>query len=105
MSIVFWLFLVRLLHLTFIGFLCTPGVIVFFFFFLIGRSDTLFLESTNADPASNAARRGTRCPTQLPARRSASAFFFFLEFTPTRLESHRCGSICAESASIRAESG
>ena len=32
-------------------------------------------------------------------------FFFFLRFAPTRLDSRRCGSIRAESASIRAESG
>ena len=32
-------------------------------------------------------------------------FFFFLGFAPTRLDSRQCGSIRAESASIRAESG
>ena len=32
-------------------------------------------------------------------------FFFFLGFEPNRLDSRRCGSIRAESASIRAESG
>ena len=54
-----------------------------------------------AAPASDAARRGTRCPTRLPARRTASGFFFFFFFSDSR----RCGSIRAESASIRAESG
>ena len=37
-------------------------------------------------------------PTRLPTRRTASGFFFFfLGFASTRLDSRRCGSICAES--------
>ena len=32
-------------------------------------------------------------------------FFFFLGFAPTLLDSRRCGSIRAESASIHVESG
>ena len=45
-------------------------------------------------------------PMGLPARRTASAFFFyFLGFASTRLDSRRCGSIRAESALIRAEPG
>ena len=51
-----------------------------------------------AAPASDVARRGMWCPTRLPARRTASAFFFFLGFALTRLDSRRCGSIRADAA-------
>ena len=45
--------------------------------------------------------------TWLPARQSAFALFFFFSrgFVPTWLDSRRHGSIRAELASIRAESG
>ena len=39
-------------------------------------------------------------PTQLPARRSASAFFFSLEFTPTWLNSRQTGLIRPNSSCI-----
>ena len=53
-------------------------------------------------PASDTGRGVRRgCPRVEPRLR----FFFFLGFAPTRLDSRRCGSIRAESASIRAESG
>ena len=60
------------------------------------------LESMDAAPEVPHPR-----PTRLPARRTVSAFFvfFFLGFTPTRLDSRRCSSICAESALIHAEPG
>ena len=58
------------------------------------------LESTDAAPEVQHPRL-----RWLSARRSASAFFFFLGFAPTRLDLCRCGSIRAESASIRAEPG
>ena len=68
------------------------------------RRTTSYLESTDAAPEVPHPR-----PTRLPARRTASAFFFFffffLGFAPTRLDSRRCGSIRAESASIRARIG
>ena len=41
-----------------------------------------------AAPASDAARRGTRRPTRLPTRRTASAFFFFF-FSRIRTDSAR----------------
>ena len=47
--------------------------------------------SRGAAPASDAARRGTQRPTQLPARRSVSAFFFFSD-------SRRLSSICDDAA-------
>ena len=70
-----------------------------------------FLESTNAVPevphlrptrrdVGHGVRRG--CPRVSPHLRF---FFFFLGFSPTRLDSHQCGSIRAKSASIRTEPG
>ena len=46
-----------------------------------------------AAPASDA---GRGCPRVGP--RLCFFFFFFLGFAPTRLDSRRCGSICADSA-------
>ena len=106
-----------LLLFFFIGFSFSSKSVIFFFFedkilhFLFLWSHIFFnlnfatnmLESTDAAPEVPHPR-----PTRLPARRTASAFFFFfffLGFAPTRLDSCRCGSIRAESASIRAESG
>ena len=60
-----------------------------------------------AAPASDAARHGTRRPTRLPARRTASAFFFFfLRFAPTmRLDSCRIGFDSSRTGLIRPKSG
>ena len=65
-----------------------------------------------AAPASDVARRGMRCPTRLPARRTASAFFFFsriradsARFAPMRLDSCRIGFNSRRTGLIRPKSG
>ena len=59
-----------------------------------------------AAPASDAAQRGDARGTPLPARRTASSFFFFFvsgfalthaDSAPTRADSHRTGPIHADS--------
>ena len=55
-------------------------------------------------PTRRDAGRGVRCGCPRVGPRLRFFFFFFLGFTPTRLDSRRCGSIRAESASIHAES-
>ena len=66
-----------------------------------------------AAPASDAARRGTRRPTRLPARRTAFGFFFFFSriraksarFAPMRLDSCRIGFDSHQTGLIRPKSG
>ena len=68
----------------------------------LGARVSYHLESTEAAPEVPHPRL-----MRLPARQSVSAFFFFffLGFALTWLDSRRRGSICAKSASIRAEPG
>ena len=64
-------------------------------------------ESTNAAPEVSHPRPTRDTASDAVTRalvRVCVFFFFFLEFTPTQLDSRQCGSIRAKSASIRTES-
>ena len=67
------------------------------------------LESTDTAPEVPHSRPTRDAAFDAVARASDHVcvffFFFFLGFAPTRLDSRRCGSIRAESTSIRVESG